>query len=76
MKLPRLRKPPAAPGPKVVPGVTRAGTVGVGIFHNGRMTGWGADETAAWASHQFSMFAKSARIVAVRADQLRPRIRR
>jgi hypothetical protein len=33
-------------------GITRAGSVGVGLFLNGKLAGWGLNETAAWASFQ------------------------
>lgn len=49
----RSRKPPPDPL-LVVPGITRAGTVGVGIFRDGRLVAWGRSESAAWASLQVS----------------------
>lgn len=38
-------------------GVTRAGRVGVAIYRDGVLAGWGVNETAAWAAVQVNAAA-------------------
>lgn len=42
---------------RVVTGVTRAGTVGIGIYRAGRLVAWGRSESAAWQSFHVSQEA-------------------
>lgn len=42
--------PKPRPTYRIVSGVTRAGSVGVGIYRDGKLVGWGLNETAAWVS--------------------------
>jgi len=49
-----LRRKPVRPALAIVPGVTRAGTVGVAIYRQGQLVAWGRTESAAWASFQVS----------------------
>jgi len=49
-----LRRKPSKPQLHLVPGVTRAGTVGVGIYRQGELVAWGRTESAAWASFEVS----------------------
>jgi hypothetical protein len=58
MRIRRNRKATSDPvAPAVRYGVTRAGSVGVGVYLNGKLAGWGLNETAAWASFQASKVA-------------------
>lgn len=57
LRLPR-KAVQAAQGPYAVHGVVHRGTPGVGIFHEGKMTAWGPNESAAWETHKVSAVGK------------------
>ena len=49
-----FHRPRPAEQLRVVTGVTRAGTVGIGIYRAGRLVAWGRTVSAAWESLRVS----------------------
>ena len=54
MKMHLFHRPRPAEQLRVVTGVTRAGTVGIGIYRDGRLVAWGRTVSAAWESLRVS----------------------